>query len=409
MIGRLFLLAIGLVVGIAVTATLARLPQLLPAVFSSGPAAQEEAAVEHNPSAGSADEQQGIVKLSAEDIEAAGIEVAAVESGTIAHRIIVPSTIRPPADRIAHVAVRLSAIVAELRKKVGDPVAADEVLAILESREVANAKSEYLAARVTNELQQEMLNRDTILWERKVIADQQLLRSRNVAANAKITNDIARQKLFALGLTETEIAGLESEPEASLRRQEIRSPIAGHVVERKVELGVAVGRDQLETELFVVADLDHTWAELAVSPEEVVLVRIGQTVSVAARGISAKTEGQVIYISPIVDRDTHKVHVVAEIDNKDGIWRPGSFVTAAIVFEEQLVPIAVPVGAVQTMDGAPVAFVRTAEGFQKRQVVLGQSDDRATEAVSGLRLGEMIAVSNTFLLKAEMLKGAGEE
>ena len=68
-----------------------------------------------------------------------------------------------------------------------------------------------------------------------------------------------------------------------------------------------------------------------------------------------------------------------------------------------------PVGAVQTMDGGPVAFVRTAEGFQRRQVVLGQSDDRATEVVSGLRLSEAIAVSNTFLLKAQMLKGAGEE
>jgi cobalt-zinc-cadmium efflux system membrane fusion protein len=79
------------------------------------------------------------------------------------------------------------------------------------------------------------------------------------------------------------------------------------------------------------------------------------------------------------------------------------------VFDEQSVPIAVPIGAVQTMDGGPVAFVRTAEGFQKRQVVLGQSDDQGAQVVSGLRLGETIAVSNTFLLKAEMLKGAGEE
>jgi membrane fusion protein, heavy metal efflux system len=41
--------------------------------------------------------------------------------------------------------------------------------------------------------------------------------------------------------------------------------------------------------------------------------------------------------------------------------------------------------------------------------VLGQSDDQAIEVVSGLRLGETIAASNTFLIKAEMLKGAGEE
>jgi cobalt-zinc-cadmium efflux system membrane fusion protein len=409
MIGRLPLLAIGVAGGIALAGAVARLPQLLPTALSSGAAAQKEAVVDHDPGAGSAEEKQGFVKLSAADIEAAGIELAAVQSGTIARRIIVPGTIRAPADRIAHVAVRLSGIVAELRKNVGDPVDAGEILAILESREVANAKSEYLAARVTNELQQEMLNRDTALWDRKVIADQQLLRSRNAAANAKIANDIARQKLFALGLTEKEIAGLQNVPEASLRRQEIRSPIAGRVLERKAALGVVVGRDNLETELFVVADLDRTWAELAVSPEEVASIRIGQIVSVSARGIKDKGEGKVIYVSPIVDRDTHKVHVVAEINNKDGIWRPGFFVSAAIVFDKQSVSIAVPVGAVQTMDGRPVAFVRTAEGFQKRQVVLGERDDQATEVVSGLRLGETIAVSNTFLLKAEMLKGAGEE
>jgi membrane fusion protein, heavy metal efflux system len=409
MIGRSDLLAIGVAGGIALAGAVARLPQLLPTALSPGSAAQKEGVVDHNPGAGSAEEKKGLVKLSAADVEAAGIELAAVQSGTIARRIIVPGTIRAPADRIAHVAVRLSGIVAELRKNVGDPVDAGEILAILESREVANVKSEYLAARVTNELQQEMLNRDTTLWERKVIADQQLLRSRNAAANAKIANDSARQKLFALGLTEKEIAGLQNVPEASLRRQEIRSPIAGRILERKAALGVVVGRDNLETELYVVADLDRTWAELAVSPEEVGSIRVGQIVSVSVRGISDKAEGKVIYVSPIVDRDTHKVHVVAEINNRDGIWRPGSFVSAAIVFDRQSVPIAVSVDAVQTMDGRPVAFVRTGEGFQKRQVVLGQSDDRATEVVSGLRPDETIAVSNTFLLKAEMLKGAGEE
>ena len=76
---------------------------------------------------------------------------------------------------------------------------------------------------------------------------------------------------------------------------------------------------------------------------------------------------------------------------------------------QEVVPLAAPVNAIQTMGTGPVVFVRTSEGFQRRQVVLGQSDDRATEVVSGLRVGETIAVSNTFLLKAEMLKGAGEE
>jgi membrane fusion protein, heavy metal efflux system len=53
--------------------------------------------------------------------------------------------------------------------------------------------------------------------------------------------------------------------------------------------------------------------------------------------------------------------------------------------------------------------VRTHDGFLKRQVVLGQSDDRVVEVISGLRAGEEVAVSNTFLLKAELLKALAED
>lgn len=50
-----------------------------------------------------------------------------------------PGTIVPHADRIAHVSVKLSGTVAELSKNIGDDVVKDEVVAVLESREVADA------------------------------------------------------------------------------------------------------------------------------------------------------------------------------------------------------------------------------------------------------------------------------
>ena len=407
MIGRLTILAIGLVTGLVLAWGLPELPQLLLATaLSSGPQSPEPKSFAGSRSS---EDQQGIAKLSAEAIEAAGIDLATVQSDTIARKITVPGTIMPEGDRIAHIAVKLSSIVAELRKNIGDPVEKDEVVAVLESREVAEAKSEYLAARLTNELQQELFERDKALWDKRVTSEQQFLRSRNEVARAKMRNDITRQKLFALGLTETEIAGLPNQPEPLLRRQEVRSPISGHVVERKVDLGMAVGRDNLETELFVIADLDRVWVELAVSPEDVSLVRIGQTVWVAARGTTTKAKGKLIFLGPMLDKDTRAARVVAEIDNHDGVWRPGSFVTAAIVVEERSILVAVPFAAIQTMDGGRVVFVRTSDGFQKRQVVLGQRDERAVEVVSGLSLGEMIGVTNTFLLKAEMLKGAAED
>jgi membrane fusion protein, heavy metal efflux system len=373
------------------------------------PKSAEPASDERKPGAKSADDPQGVVKLTEDEIKSAGLDVAHVEGAVVAHRIIAPGTIIPHADRIAHVAVKISGTVAELRKRVGDKVKEHELLAVLESRELADAKSEYLAARLTNELQQDLFEREKVLWEKKIESEQQFLRSRNAAAQAKMRNDIARQKLFALGLTEAEIAGVPSEPEASLRRQEVHSPMSGRVVERKVELGVAMGRDNLETELFVISDLDRVWVEIAVSPTDLPLIKEGQAVSITARGIPERARGQIAFISPMLDKDSRSAHVVAEIANASGVWRPGSFVTAAIAFEEQTAALAVPASAIQTMGGETVAFVRTHDGFLKRQVVLGQSDDRVVEVISGLRAGEEVAVSNTFLLKAELLKALAED
>jgi cobalt-zinc-cadmium efflux system membrane fusion protein len=383
----------------------------MPALTASppGPSQAPKSAGEADAEADSTEGRQGLVRLSPEAIEAAGINVAEVRGGAIARRIAAPGTLAPHADRIAHVAVKLSGIVAELRKNIGDPVEKDEVVAVLESREVADAKSEYLAARLANELQQDLFERDQALWDKRISSEQQFLRSRNEAARTKMRNDIARQKLFALGLAGTEIASLPSQSEATLRHQDIRSPISGRVVERKVERGVALGRDNLETELYVIADLDRVWAELAVSPEDAPLVHIGQPALIAARGGADSAEGQVIFIGPMLDKTTRSARVVAEIGNQDGLWRPGAFVTAAIAVEQREVPLAVPAAAIQTIGNERVAFVRTSEGFQKRPVVLRQGDGRTIEVLSGLRAGETIAVSNTFLLKAEMLKGMAED
>jgi cobalt-zinc-cadmium efflux system membrane fusion protein len=116
-----------------------------------------------------------------------------------------------------------------------------------------------------------------------------------------------------------------------------------------------------------------------------------------------------VFISPMLDKETRAARVVAEIANKDGIWRPGSFVTAAIAFEEQRVPLVIPATAIQTMAAGPVAFVRTRDGFAKRLLVLGRGGTGVVEVVSGLRPGETIAVSNTFQLKAELMKALAED
>src|SRR5712691_10617579 len=137
MITRVPHLIVALMAGIAVASLVPGLAQRVRIAvgFDSAPGAAKQQPTsggeQHMAGAESTDEQQSIVRLTEDQIVAAGIELKAVQEGTLAHRILVPGTIVPHADRIARVAVKLSGTVAELRKRLGDSAVKDEILAIL--------------------------------------------------------------------------------------------------------------------------------------------------------------------------------------------------------------------------------------------------------------------------------------
>lgn len=142
---------------------------------------------------------------------------------------------------------------------------------------------------------------------------------------------------------------------------------------------------------------------MTVSPADVPFIRQGQTVTVTS-GAGQTGEANIIFISPVVNADTRSVRVVAAMANGEQRWRPGDFVTARIQTESQPVDLIIPRKAVQTVEGEAIVFVRTDEGFEKREIVLGRGDDETVEIVFGLDPGEVIAVENTFVLKAELGK-----
>ncbi len=345
-----------------------------------------------------------VIAMDDERIKLAGIELRQAGPAPIAKRLTVPGTIAPDADRVAHVSVKLTGTVAELRKNIGDAVTKGEVIAVFESREIADAKSEYLAARLSDELQQDLTTRDKLAWDGRAIPEQQFIRSRNAAAQTAMRLNIARQKLLALGFDEAEIASLPEAAPGSLRNQDVRAPISGRVAERRVELGTAMGRDALETELFVIADLSRVWVELSVSSSDLPMVKEGQDVVISVRGVPGIGSGKIIFVSPLLDKETRSARVVVSLGNADGRWRPGSFVTADIAVESHDAAVAVPFSAVQTVDGRKSVFVRTKDGFETRNVVLGERDGPTVEVVSGLAAGETVAATNTFPLKAELSK-----
>jgi cobalt-zinc-cadmium efflux system membrane fusion protein len=348
------------------------------------------------------------VKLSEKQVNAGKFAISEVQGGMLGKRIAVPGSIVPSGDHIARVAVRLLGTVAELRKRLGDTVQAGEVVAVIESREVADAKSEYLAARLVFDLQQTLFNRSTRLFEGKVLSENDFLRARTTFEDARVKIEIARQKLFALSLTAEQIEALPQQPVETLRRQELKAPIAGRVAERRVELGSLVGREGLESELFVIVNLDVVWADLAVPPSDLASIHEGQQITIAIGTGGEPSPATIMFVSPLLDKDTRAARVVASVDNATLKWRPGSFVTAEIPTDATPAAIVAPKTALQSLKGDTVVFVRTAEGFEARKVSIGRQDARLAEVTAGLAAGERIATTNTFTLKADLGKAEAD-
>ncbi len=394
---RIGLLAIG-----GMWCAVALLPALTYSHEARPPASSEKAGseAEHDDNAG--------IRLNDRQVEAGSFAVQEVSNGVLSKRIVASGSIVPSGDRIAKVSVRLLGTVAELRKRLGDPVQEGEVVAIIESRDVADAKSEYLAARLAFDLQQTLFNRSKSLFESKVVSENDYLRARTAFEDVRIKLEVARQKLFALGLSDDQIEALPQQPVATLRRQELRAPISGRIAERRVDLGSLVGREGQESELFVIVDLNVVWADLAVPVANLGSVSEGQSIALTAGPHAGSIRATVMFVSPLLDKDTRFARVIASVDNPSHLLRPGSFVTAEIPVRAITAGITVPKTALQTIKDDVVVFVRTTDGFVPRKIMPGRDDSRFIEVISGLSAGERIATANTFILKAELGKSDAE-
>ena len=284
--------------------------------------------------------------------------------GNLLRTVRVPGNVMMDPDLIGHVPAKVIGTVIELRKRLGDTVQKGEIVAYLESREVADAKSEFLTAGSNLELQTNLFERERTLFEKKISAEQQFLRAENAFAVSKLRHDLARQKLSALDVDEGEIAELPKQPVANLRRYALRSPIAGRVIERRVDLGAPVGGDQQEKEIYVIADMSSVWVELIASAPDLALLKEGDSIAIEDSA-HAKAVGKTIFISPMVSKDTRTTRVIVSLDNADGRWRPGSFVSASIPVERRAVGLLLPRSSLQMIDGKLTAFVQVPEGFER--------------------------------------------
>ena len=210
----------------------------------------------------------------------------------------------------------------------------------------------------------------------------------------------------AFGLSNEAIAQLPEQKERPLRDYEIYAPIDGTVLKRHLTMGEFIDH---QATIYEIADLSSVLAETAVYPKDIQRVHEGQQVEVMNLENHSTAKGPLIYLSPMIDGEAIAVKAIALIDNPKGDWRPGLFVNVMIATDHISSPLVISKGALQKIDGKDCAFVKTAKGFEKRELKVGRCDNQNIEVLSGLLPGEKYVSKNPFLLKAEMNKDSAKD
>ncbi len=349
------------------------------------------------------DEHENVVKLHAEDLKEFGIDVKEAGHGKLNVQLELPGEIVANPDRLAHIVPRVPGVVRQVMKNLGDFVAAGDTLAVLDSRELADAKASYLAALKRVEISGTSLTREETLYTKKISPELDYLEAKRAFEEAHIELKSAEQKLHTFSLSDDAVSKLPSQPDMSYTRYEMKAPFSGVIIEKHIALGELVKDDRA---VYVIADLSTVWVNIQVYQKDMLSVRKGQQVVISAGKAVPDVTGTISFIEPVAGTETRTALAHVALRNPKGLLRPGLFVTAKLAVDKISVPVLIPKTALVSEGGKAEVFIQTEEGFKPQTVTLGRSNDSHVEVTDGLKAGQQYVAKGGFTLKAQMSKGA---
>ena len=342
------------------------------------------------------EEEEGVLVLNEQQIQAAGIQLAKAQPRQISTLLSLPGEVRFDEDRTSHIVPRAAGVVESVKVNLGQKVKQGELLAVIASQQISDQRSELAASQRRVELARTTFQRERQLWQDKISAEQDYLLARQSLQEAEIALNNARQKMNALSGS-TVLAGGN--------RYELRAPFAGVVVEKHLGVGEVVSETSAA---FTLSDLSQVWVTFGVFPKDLNKVQVGRPVKVSSAEMGTDVMGTVAYVGNLLGEQTRTATVRVSVANPDDSWRPGLFVAVQVATDSYPAPVTVPVEAIQTVEDKPSLFVRTAEGFVTRHVELGVSENGFVEVRQGLEAGAEVATVGSFVLKSELGKASAE-
>jgi Cu(I)/Ag(I) efflux system membrane fusion protein len=208
----------------------------------------------------------------------------------------------------------------------------------------------------------------------------------------------ARERLRLWDIPASEIRRLEETGKAT-KTLTIYSPMSGVVTKKDIVHGHRLNEGDMPYEI---TDLSTVWVLADVYESELPKVKIGMSAELTLQSLPGRTfKGKVVFIDPLLAKDTRTAKVRLEFANPKGELKPEMF-GEVVLKSGRREGLRIPGDAVVRSGTKDVVFVALDGGkFQPREVQLGASDGEAVEVVRGLEEGEKVVTRANFLVDSE--------
>lgn len=359
----------------------------------------------------------------------APVQVTAVTQDTI-RRLVEADGVLFPQDQ-ASVMPKISAPVQKFLVNRGDHVKANQLLAVLENRDLSaavlegrgqlnQAESNLRSTSAASVPEQTIkAQADVQSYQQALDATQKLLESRQklfeqgalarkLVDDAQVSYIQAKSQLDAAKehLTALQSVGAEEQvktaqaqveaarghlqsAEAQVGYSEVRSPINGVIADRPIYAGEIASAG---TPLLTVMDISRVVARVNVPQSQATSVKAGQPATLTMTGSGEKLEGKVTVVSPAADPNTTTVQVWITADNPGDRFKPGAAVHASIVTDTIRNAAMVPVSAILPGEsgGTAVLTVSSDSTAHLRSVEVGVRYGDKVQILNGVNPGDEV-------------------
>ena len=348
--------------------------------------AQTQAKASHDHGAAATSDSAAPVSLDPERARRIGVTYAIAEAGPMVSMVRTVGSVTFDETRLVNVNPKIEGWVEKLYVDfTGAPVSKGQPLMAVYSPMLVSAQEELILAK-------------------------RLTESSGTGTAATTARELliaARRRLAYWDIPAPEIARIEASGIAQ-RTLVLRAPASGLVIEKAVVQGQRImpGMD-----LYKIADLSTVWVEGEVFEKDLALITLGRNALMTFESYPGETfTGRVSYVYPTITPDSRTGRVRIALRNPTLRFKPGMYANIQFEVPVHVQGIHVPRSAVLQTGERTIAFVQGTDGtLVPRVITIGMSTSEHVEVLSGLRAGEVVVASASFLVDAESNLGSALE